>query len=112
MRQGRKEHRCNERHDEFARQHREHDREPVDTHQLDRDELAQDESICLAGDKSLAPASPAQLTSLNTLVRGLQRRFAIGAEYVYLHADLTGSHCPGDMFNASEFRSILLPVSQ
>ena len=69
-------------------------------------------AICLTGDNSLATASPAQLQSLHALVRSLQRRFAIGAEYVYLHADLTGGHCPGDMFNISEFPSILLSSRQ
>ncbi len=64
--------------------------------------------ICIAGDLAAGPPSAAQLQTLRTLTRILQRKFDLPAHRVYTHGDLTASHCPGDDFPTTAFRSHLL----
>ncbi|NLF32467.1 MAG: N-acetylmuramoyl-L-alanine amidase [Planctomycetes bacterium] len=65
--------------------------------------------ICLEGDLVAATPSPRQIEALANLTQALQRRLSIAPERIYLHSDLSGTHCPGRRFPLEAFRSGLLP---
>lgn len=65
--------------------------------------------ICIVGDFSRQPPSPAQLDALVRLVRALQQEFAIRCDHVYLRSDLVpDSASPGRAFPARRFSRLLL----
>lgn len=51
--------------------------------------------VCMLGDFSHRPPTPAALKSLELLVADLRGRFPIAANRLYAHSEFTGSECPG-----------------
>lgn len=51
--------------------------------------------ICMLGDFSRRPPTPAALKSLELLVADLRSRFPIAANRLFAHTEFTGSECPG-----------------
>ena len=78
-----------------------------------RDFNADSIGICLTGEFSSRPPSPAQIKALVSLVQTLQYTFSIPADRVYLHSDLDSrSGSPGDAFPAEAFTERLLQAAR
>jgi len=61
--------------------------------------------ICLVGNFDHHPPSRAQTRSLQKLVRYLCHQYAIPADHVYTHGDITGkTRCPGEKFDLEQVR--------
>ncbi|MBI5411177.1 MAG: N-acetylmuramoyl-L-alanine amidase, partial [Nitrospirae bacterium] len=65
--------------------------------------------ICLVGDFTTRPPSPAQLESLAYLVDQLGEYYRIPHSHVLRHRDVPGKHtaCPGEAFPWQEFQEHL-----
>lgn len=60
--------------------------------------------ICLAGDGSRRPFTPAQMKRLVQLVDALCREFKIPPDKVFLHSQLSQTPSPGKLFPEAAFR--------
>jgi hypothetical protein len=60
--------------------------------------------ICVLGNFSAASPGAPQMAALAQLVDALQTRLGVGADHVYVHADLASVACPGSSFAVEEFR--------
>src|SRR3954471_10560403 len=62
--------------------------------------------ICLVGNFDRHTPSRAQTRSLQKLVRFLCHQYAIPADHVYVHGDITGkTRCPGEKFDLEQVRA-------
>ena len=68
--------------------------------------------ICLLGDARKSAPTPKQLATLVRLVRALQVTCQIPRDHVYLHSELSGTGCPGELFPAAAFRKSLIPSAR
>ncbi|MEX2672887.1 MAG: peptidoglycan recognition family protein [Phycisphaeraceae bacterium] len=67
-------------------------------------------AICLVGDGDLRSPTARQMDQLVGLVTSLQKRLAIPADRVLLHANVAATTSPGLLFPTSAFRQQLLEV--
>ena len=62
--------------------------------------------ICLVGNFDDHPPSRAQTRRLQKLVRYLCHQYAIPADHVYTHGDITGkTRCPAERFDLDQVRA-------
>ncbi|MDR1159105.1 MAG: peptidoglycan recognition protein family protein [Syntrophomonadaceae bacterium] len=75
----------------------------VGAHSLDHNSASI--GICLTGDFTISTPAPAQINSLETLVKYAVSKYGLGIKDVKRHRDVNATSCPGASFPWAEFKA-------